>query len=135
MGAPLWIAPPPASARKATKWSQLRVRLESRGYERCRLADGEAGRGAKLSLYVCRREGVERAATVYVGASAVVRRLASTLEGDGTSCLLYDRGQTWLAVMRYDEGGMSRALWDAHEVGTHVRRCQDELRGGEWRSG
>lgn len=125
MGAPMWVAPPPASGRKATNWQQLRGRLESRGYDACGLADGEVGRGGELSLFVCRREGVERAAEVYVGASDVVMRSASTLETDRTSCLLYDRGQTWLAVTRYDDGNLSRALWDAHELGTHVRRCQE----------
>lgn len=124
MGAPLWIAPPPAP-RRATSWPQLRRRLESGGYDSCGLADGEAARGDGLSLYVCRREGVKRAAEVYVGASAVVRRQASTLETDDTSCLLYDRGQRWLAVTRYDDGELSRTLWDAHELGTHVRRCQE----------
>lgn len=124
MGAPLWIAPPPAP-RRATSWPQLRGRLESRGYDSCGLAEGEAARGDELSLYVCRREGVKRAAEVYVGASAVVRRSASTLETDDTSCLLYDRGQTWLAVTRYHERGMSRVLWDALKLGTHVRRCQE----------
>jgi Tol biopolymer transport system component len=124
-GAPLWIAPPPAP-RRATSWPQLRRRLESRGYDSCGLLDGEAGDSGDLSRYVCRREGVDRAVKVYVGASAAVRRSASTLETDRTSCLLYERRQTWLAVTRYDERGMSRALWDALELGTHVRRCQED---------
>jgi Tol biopolymer transport system component len=123
MGAPLWIAPPPAP-RRATSWPQLRRRLQSRGYESCGLVDGEAGDSGDLSLYVCRREGIDRAVEAYVGVSAAVRRSASTLETDRTSCLLYDRGQTWLAVTRYDERGMSRVLWDSLELGTHVRRCQ-----------
>ncbi len=122
MGAPLWITPPPAP-RRATSWPQLRRRLKSRGYDSCGLVDREAARGDELSLYVCRREGVKRAAEVYVGASAVVRRKASSLETVDTSCLLYDRGQTWLAVTRYDDAELSRAIWDAHELGTHVRRC------------
>lgn len=124
MGAPLWIAPPPAP-RRATSWPQLRRRLESRGYHSCGLVDGEAGDSGDLSLYVCRREGIDRAVEVYVGASAAVRRSASTLETDRTSCLLYDRGQTWLVVTRYDERGISRVLWDALQLGTHVRRCHE----------
>jgi len=55
----------------------------------------------------------------------VVRRKASSLETVDTSCLLHDRGQTWLAVTRYDDAELSRAIWDAHELGTHVRRCQE----------
>jgi len=124
MGAPLWITPPPAP-RRARSWPQLRRRLKSRGYDSCGLVDREAARGDELSLYVCRREGVKRAAEVYVGASAAVRRKASSLETVDTSCVLYDRGQTWLAVTRYDDAELSRAIWDAHELGTHVRRCQE----------
>jgi Tol biopolymer transport system component len=39
MGAPLWMAPPPAP-RRARSWPQLRGRLESRGYDSCAMVDG-----------------------------------------------------------------------------------------------
>jgi hypothetical protein len=115
------IAPPPAPGR-ARGWPQLRRRLESRGYDSCELVDSDAG-GGDLFLYACRREGDDRAVEVFVGVPAAVRRLASTLETHRRSCLLYERGQMWLAVTRYDDKQMSQALWDALELGTHVLTC------------
>jgi hypothetical protein len=129
VGAPVWIAPPPAPGQ-AKGWPQVRRRFESRGYDSCELVDSDAG-GGDLSLYACRREGDDRAVEVYVEAPAAVRRSTSTLETDRDGCLLYDRGQTWLAVTRYDERQMSRALWDALELGTHVQTCPGVVR---WRS-
>jgi dipeptidyl aminopeptidase/acylaminoacyl peptidase len=126
MGAPLWIAPPAAPGRQATKWTQLRGRLKSRGYDSCGRAEPETDWDDELSHYVCRREDIKRAVEVYVGPSAMVRRSASTLETDDASCLLYDGDQKWLALTRYDKGEMSRALWDAYELGTDVRTCQED---------
>lgn len=117
VGAPMWIEPPPRSVGPAGDWSDLRRRLGARGYTTC----SPASATGLLREYVCAGAGRATAQVVVGKASAIERSVADLDLGGG--CLLYADGQRWLVVLHYAKGQASRAIWDAHTLGTQVAAC------------